>query len=163
MKKLLPILLCLAAIPALAYDLIGIRLGGKEVEVKKAMPSAHCKALEWKSDAADRRCDDAKLSLGGAEARITVFLKADSIQAFSLSFDVKELDRVKAHLRGQWGAPLAEVTETIARKDKPDRKVFRMRWEQGAEYAVIVGQLEKKRATLDIARGGFAEDIYRIR
>ena len=163
MRRLLFLLFFLSSIPALAYDIKGMRIGGKEIDVKKVMPSAHCKPLEWKSDAADRRCDDAKLSLGGAEARITVFLKADAIQAFSLSFDVKELDRVKAHLRGQWGAPLAEVTETIARKDKADRKVFRMRWEQGAEYAVIVGQLEKKRATLDIARGSFAEDIYRIR
>ena len=163
MRKLFFLLIFLPALPALAYDIKGMRIGGKEIDVKKVMPSAHCKPLEWKSEAADRRCDDAKLSLGGAEARITVFLKADSIQAFSLSFDVKELDRVKAYLRGQWGAPLAEVTETIARKDKPDRKVFRMRWEQDAEYAVIVGQLEKKRATLDISRGGFAEEIYRIR
>ena len=163
MKKILLWSLCLLAFPALAYDLNGISLGGREIDARKAMPSANCKALEWKSDAADRRCDDSKISLGGVEARITVFLKADAIQAMDLRFDTKDLDRVKEALRSRWGAPLAEATETISRKDKPDRKVFKMRWERGAERAVLSAQLEKKRATLEISRGTFPEEIYRVR
>ena len=155
--------LALLAPPSLAYDVNGVRLGGREIEVKKAFPSAHCKPLEWKSNAADRRCDDARISLGGVQARITVFLKADSIQAYDLRFDVKELERVKAHLKARWGAPLAEATEVIARRDKEDRKVFKMRWEKGADRALLVAQLEKKNATLEVSRGRFPEEIYRVR
>lgn len=150
-------------LPALAYEVNGVTLGGREIEVKKAFPSAHCKPLEWKSDAADRRCDDARISLGGVPARITVFLKTDAVQAMDLRFDTKELDRMKEALRSRWGAPLAEVTETIARKDKEDRKVFKMRWEKGADRAILSAQLEKKRATLEISRGSFPEEIYRVR
>lgn len=163
MKKLPFLLLWLLAAPALAYDVNGIRLGGREIDVRKAMPSANCKALEWKSDAADRRCDDAKVAVGGVETRIAVFLKAGVVQAYDIRFDVKNLDRVKAYLRGNWGEPLAEATDVIARQGKPDRKVFRMRWEKGAERAVLVAQLEKKRATLEVSRGNFPVEIYRIK
>ena len=163
MKNLLSMLLCLTALPALAYDLNGVALGGKEIDVKKAMPSARCKPLEWKSDAADRRCDDAMVSVGGVETRVTVFLKADAVQAFEMRFDMKELGRFRTHLAARWGAPLAEATDVIARRDKPDRKVFKMRWEKGADRALLVAQLEKKRASLEVSRGNFAAEIYRVK
>ena len=163
MRILLLMLLCLTALPALAYDLNGVALGGKEIDVKRAMPSALCKPLEWKSDAADRRCDDAKVPVGGVETRVTVFLKADAVQAFEVRFDMKELERMKVHLRKRWGEPLAEATEVIARRDKPDRKVFKMRWEKGAERALLVAQLEKKRASLEVSRGSFPVEIYRVK
>jgi hypothetical protein len=159
-------LLVFALLPAaaLAYEMNGVRLGGTELEVRKAFPSAHCKALEWKTDAADRRCDDAMVSLGGVVAKITVFLKTDVIRGYDLSFDIKELERVKTHLRSRWGAPLAEATEIIARGDKADRKVFKMRWEKGADRAILTAQLEKKkRATLEISRGTFPDEIYRVK
>ena len=158
-------LLVMAFLPlaAFAYDINGIKLGGREIDVKKAMPSALCKALEWKSDAADRRCDDAKVAVGGVETRIAVFLKAGAVQAYDLRFDVKNLDKMKAHLRGNWGEPLAEATEVIARQGKPDRKVFKMRWEKGADRAVLVAQLEKKRGSLEVSRGNFPTEIYQIR
>jgi len=162
-KRLLAMLLCLLAFPALAFELNGVALGGKEVDAKKAMPSALCKALEWKSDAANRRCDDSKVSVGGVETRITVFLKADAIQAYEVRFDIKELERMKSQLKKRWGEPLAEAIEVIARKDKPDRKVFKMRWEKGAERALLVAQLEKKRASLEVSRGNFPVEIYRVK
>ncbi len=151
------------ATSAAAYDVNGVKLGGRELDVKKAFPSAHCKPLEWKSDAADRRCDDARISLNGTEARVTVYLKVDVIQAFDLRFDVKELERVKETLRLRWGAPLAEATEAYARKDKEDRKVFKMRWERGADRAILTAQLEKKRATIEVSRGNFPDEIYRVK
>ena len=163
MKKVLLLALYLLALPALAYDLNGIAIGGKEIDAKKAMPSTNCKPLEWKSDAADRRCDDAKVPVGGIETRITVFLKAGVIQAYDARFDVNELERMKAHLKARWGAPLAEATEVIARKDKADRKVFKMRWEKGEERAILTAQLERKRATLEVSRGNFPVEIYRVK
>jgi hypothetical protein len=163
MKNSLLVLLGVLAFPALAYDLNGIGLGGREIEVKKAMPSALCKALEWTSDAADRRCDDAKVSVGGVETRVTVFLKADAIQAYELRFEIKELERMKAHLKLRWGVPLGEATEVISRRDKPERKILKMRWEKGADRALLVAQLERKRASLEVSRGNFPVEIYRVR
>lgn len=165
MKKFLFTVLLAVSLPALAYDVNGVKLGGREGDVKKAFPSVRCKALEWKSDAADRRCDDARIALNGVAARITVFLKADAIQELDLRFDVKDLERVKATLKARWGAPLAEATDTIAGrgKDDKDRQVYKMRWEKGADRAILTAQLEKKRATLEITRGRFAEEIYRVR
>lgn len=162
MRRLL-LLLALAAGPAFAYDVNGVALGGREADVKKAFPSAHCKALEWKSDAADRRCDDARISLAGTAARITVFLKAGAVQAMDLRFDTRDLEQVKSALRARWGAPLAEATEVIGRRNQDDRKVFKMRWEKGADRAILTAQLEKQRATLEVSRGTFPEEIYRVR
>ena len=163
MKRILLLSFCLLAWPAIAYELNGIALGGKEVDAKKAMPSTRCKALEWKSEAADRRCDDARVAVGGVETRITVFLKAGVIQAYDLRFDIKDLERLKAHLKGRWGEPLAEATEVIARRDAKDRQVFKMRWEKGAERALLTAQLQKKRASLEVSRGSFPEEVYRVR
>jgi hypothetical protein len=148
---------------ALAYDINGVALGGREAEVQKAFPSARCKPLEWKSDAADRRCDDARISLGGAVARITVFLKGGAIQAMDLRFNGKDLERVTETLRARWGAPQAEATETFAQRGNKDRQVLKMRWEKGADRAVLTAQLDKKRATLEISRGKFPDEIYRVR
>ena len=165
MKKTLLLLLtfCLPALPVLAYDFNGIRLGGSETEVKKAMPSVHCKALEWKTDAADRRCDDARVPVGRVETRITVFLRAGVIQAYDVRFDSKDLERVKAHLKSRWGEPLAEATEVVSRANQSERKVFKMRWEKGAERALLIAQLDKKRASLEVSRGNFPAEIYRVR
>jgi len=157
------LVLCLATTPVSAYDINGVALGGREAEVQKAFPSARCKPLEWKSDAADRRCDDARISLGGAEARITVFIKAGAIQAMDLRFNGKDLERVKDTLRTRWGAPQAEATEIFAAKDRKDRSVYKMRWEKGADRAILTAQLDKKRATLEISRGKFPDEIYRVR
>jgi hypothetical protein len=163
LKNVALLALCLATTPVLAYDINGVALGGKEAEVQKAFPSARCKPLEWKSDAADRRCDDARISLGGVEARITVFFKGGAIQAMDLRFNSKDLERVKDTLRARWGAPRAEATETFAAKDRKDRSVYKMRWEKGADRAVLSAQMDKKRATLEVSRGKFPDEIYRVR
>jgi hypothetical protein len=163
MKQVLLAFILALSLPAFGYDVNGVNLGGKELDVKKAFPSAHCKALEWKTDAADRRCDDAKISLGGVEAKITVFLKADVIQAYDLRFDMKDLERVTAYLKARWGAPLAEATDIIARKDKKDRKVYKARWEKGADRALLAAQLEQKRGAVEVSRGNFPEEVYRVK
>lgn len=163
MKKLLFAALLALPLAASAYEVNGVRLGGRELDLKKAFPAAHCKPLEWKSNAADRRCDDAQISLGGVQARFTAYLKDDAIQAYDLRFDQKDLERAKAALIGLWGAPLAETSESFAQKNKPDRKVLKMRWEKGADRAILSAQQDKKRVSVEVSHGSFPEEIYRIR
>lgn len=164
LRSLATILLCMAALPALAFDVNNLKLGGKEADVKRAHPSAHCRPLEWKSNAADRRCDDARVALGGVQVKLTAFLKADVIQAFDVRFDTRDLARVKEVLRARWGAPLAEVTETVSRGDKgKNRDVFKMRWEKGADRAILTSQVERRRSGVEISRGRFPDEIYRVK
>ena len=163
MKRLLLAMLLALPLAAGAYEVNGVKLGGREADVKKAFPTAHCKPLEWKSNAADRRCDDAQISLDGMEVRFTAYMKNDVIQAYDLRFDLKDLERGKQALKSRWGAPAAETTETFAQKNKPDRKVFKMRWEKGADRAILSAQEDKKRVTVEVSRGSFAEEIYRVR
>jgi hypothetical protein len=157
------IVLLLMPLAALAYDVNGVGLGSKEGDVKKAFPSALCKALEWKTNAADRRCDDGRIAMGGIEGKATFYLKADVIQGFGLRFDIKELERVKANLRQRWGAPLSEATDVIAQKDKPDRKIYKARWEKGADLVILTAQLDGKRVIVEISRGNFNTEIDKVR
>ena len=170
MRKLeLALLLLLACAPAFAYDANGVTLGGSEEDVKRKFPSVRCQPLEWKSKAADRRCDDAKIAFaGGVQARVTFYLSRNAIQAFDVRFDTREIDRVVGFLKKSYGAPLAETRDTIEGKDKNDkdkkpRVIYKVRWEAGKDRAVIVSELEKSRTSLLASRGDFEEEIYRVR
>jgi hypothetical protein len=157
----------LLALPAgAAYDVRGVALGAHENDVRKALPSAHCKALEWQSRAADRRCDDARVAFGGVEVQATFYLKKDAVEAFDLRFDTKDLDRFVAFLKTRYGAPQSEGKDELGPRDKGGkaaRQVYKARWEHGGERAVLVAQLEKARGSLLVSRGDFDEEIYRIR
>lgn len=163
MRSLVALAFVLAALPARAFEAGGVALGAGEEAIRKAFPSAHCKPLEWKADAADRRCDDARALLGGIPTRLTFYLKAGAVQAFDLRFEAKDLEALKAHLRKRWGEPKAELTETLARREGEDRKVFKMRWERGADSALLVSQQDKKRVNVEVARGAFFDEIYKVR
>jgi hypothetical protein len=152
------LILLLAALPAWGYDANGVALGAPEVEVRKAFPSANCRPLEWKSPAAERRCDDARIVFGGAQARITVYLLADRVQAFDIRFDARDLVRVTAYLKSRYGKPFAESKETIEQ-----RELYKVRWERGAERALLVSQTRRKRVDLNVWLGKFDEEIYRIK
>jgi hypothetical protein len=168
MRAVAILALALAAPASFAYELNGVAIGGDEAAVKKAFPSAYCKPLEWVSTASDRRCDDAKISVAGVPARVTVYLKAGAIEALSVRFDTRDRERVVAHLKARWGAPSGEKNETVARKgkdgkDKEDRKVYKLNWEKGAERALLTAQSDRKRMALDIWRGNFIDEIYKVR
>ena len=153
-----------SATPVLAaYDANGVALGASENDIKKRFPSAYCKALEWQSKAADRRCDDAKISFFGAEGRITFYLRRDTVRAFDVRFQTKDLERVMSQLRQRYGAPASEVKDPIGAKDKPVRDLYKVLWESGGDHAVLTAQLDKRIASLVVSRGNFDDEIYRVR
>jgi hypothetical protein len=163
MKKLALTLFLLWTLPAgAAYDVKEITLGAKERDVRRILPSAHCKALEWQSRAADRRCDDSRIALGGVEVKATFYLKKDSVEAFDLRFDTKDLERLMAFLRTRYGAPQSESKDNFGKGDKL-REVYKALWERNGERAVLSAQLEKRRGSLLVYRGDFEEEIYRVR
>ena len=162
--KILFLLFFAASLPAhAAYDMNGVALGASEKEVKKGFPSAYCKALEWASGATDRRCDDAKFSVAGIEARITFYLKKNVVQAFDVRFDTKDLDKVMAHFKSRYGKPASEVKDEIERKGKETRVIYKVLWEEGKDRAALVAQMEKKRSALTVSRGNWEEEIYKVR
>ncbi len=166
MRKIeLALLLLLACAPAFAYDANGVALGGTEEDVKRKFPSARCQALEWKSKAADRRCDDAKIAFaGGVQARVTFYLSRNAIQAFDVRFDTREVERVAGFLKKSYGAPMAETRDTLESKDKKSTRVlYKVRWEKGKDYAVLFSEKDKGRSSLLASRGDFEEEIYRVR
>lgn len=161
MEKLALILL-LAAGPAGAFDANGVALGASEAQVKKAFPEARCKAMEWKTDAADRRCDGAPVLFGGADARISFFLNKDAVQAFDVRFDARDLERVAGYLRSHYGAPGAERREVIERGDRR-RELYKMHWKKGADRAVLTSQIGRRRVDLNVWRGDFDTEVYVIK
>jgi hypothetical protein len=156
------LILLLAASPAWGFDANGVALGAREAEVLKAFPAARCQAMDWKTDAADRRCDDAPVRFGGAEARISFYLKKDAVQAFDLRFEARDFDRVASHLKSRYGQPDAERVETFQRGSE-ERQVRKVRWKQGGDQAVLSAQVGRRRAELSVWRGKFDSEVYRIR
>jgi hypothetical protein len=159
---LTPILFWIAT-AAVAYDVKNVKLGAKETELQRALPSAHCKPLEWKSKAADRRCDDSRVALGGVETKVTFYLKKDVVEAFDVRFDSRDLDRLLKFLKSRYGAPQSESKDTIEPKGQKPREVYKALWESGGERAVLTAQIAKRRGSLLVYRGDFEEEIYRVR
>ena len=130
--------------------------------MRKAFPAAQCKAMDWKTDAADRRCDTAQARFAGADARITFFLKQDAVQAFDARFQEKDLLAVVEHLRQHYGRPDAEGRETFPRRGDA-RSVYKVRWEKGRDRAVLSSMAGRRRVDLNVWRGDFDTEVYRIR
>jgi hypothetical protein len=156
------LILALAAGPAWGFDANGVALGASEAEVLKRFPAAHCKAMEWRTAAADRRCDDAPVRLGEVEVRISFFLKADAVQAFDVRFEASQLERMARFLKEHYGPPEAEAREKVKRRGTA-REIYKLRWEQGADRAVLTSQRGHRRVDLNVWRGNFDTEVYRFR
>ena len=141
------------------YDANEIALGASEKAVLKQFPTAHCAALQWKSRAAERRCDDSKIVFGGVPGRITFYLKGDRVEAFDMRFDTKDADRMAAFLKKRYGAP-AEETRANPEARGP---IYKVEWKKGQERALLTAQTQKSRASLTVWRGDFEDEIYRVR
>ena len=164
MKSIVLVLLSLLAPQAAAaYDVRQISLGASEQDIRRALPSAHCKALEWTSKAADRRCDDSRVAFGGIEVRVTFYLRKDTLEAFDVRFDTRELERFVAFLKGRYGPPQSESRDAVSRDRGKAREVYRALWENPKERAVLTAQLEKRVGSMLVSRGNFDEEIYKVR
>lgn len=152
----------LAARAAWGFDANGVALGASEAEVRKAFPEANCKAMDWKTDAADRRCDKAPVQFGGAEARISFYLRKDAVQAFDVRFEEKDLRGVVDYLRKRYGKPQAEGRETFQRRGDA-REIYRVRWQEGEDRAVLSAMAGRRRVDLNVWRGKFDTEVYRVR
>ena len=162
MRRLLPAILLLVSAAAHAvFDANGVTLGANEAEVKRKFPSANCKKLEWESRAADRRCDDSRVSFGGVEARVTFYLRRDKVEAFDVRFDSRDLERFVKFAKERYGAPANEQRDTLG--DKKPRQVYKALWEGKNERAALVAQLDTRRGSLLVSRGNFEEEIYKVR
>jgi hypothetical protein len=159
--KALPAL-ALAAGPAwAAYDANEVPLGASEKAVLQRFPAAHCRPLEWKSRAAERRCDDSKAMIGGVPGRITFYLKRDRVEAFDMRFENKDAERLATFLKTRYGAPAEERRAKL--EDQRRGELYKVEWKKGQEHAVLTSLSEKRRATLTVWRGDFEEEIYRVR
>ena len=146
-----------------AFEANGVELGARESDVQARFPSAHCKALEWSSLAADRRCDESRASIGGVKARITFYLRKDAVEAFDVRFDTGDLERFVEALKKSFGKPQSEGRQKVERDGKPAREFYRAQWKQGNAQAMLRAETGKRRGTLLVYRGNFEEEIYRVR
>ena len=157
MRKLETMILVIALAPPLvasaAFDANEVRLGSPEKLVKQRFPNAHCQPLQWQSRAADRRCDDSRITIGGIEARVTFYLKKDAVEAFDIRFDSNDLERFIDLLQKRFGKPLSDAQE----------KIRKLEWQDKGERALLTTEEGKRRASLLVWRGDFEEEIYRVR
>ena len=136
-----------------AFDVNGVPLGASEAQVKEHFPQARCRPLEWPTRAADRRCDDSRITLNGIDGSVTFYLRRDAVEGYDVRFDKSSLEAVKKLIADRLGPPLERKTEkasTLVWRDKDQR----------AEISVEQG---RRRASLLVWRGDFAEEIYKVR
>jgi len=159
MRALFGLILLHVCAAQAAYDANDVALGASEKAVLKQFPAAHCAPLQWKSKAADRRCDDSKIMLGGVPGRITFYLRRDRVEAFDVRVDTKDAERLAAFLKKRYGAPAEETRANLEARGP----LYKVEWKKGEERAVFTSQGEKRRTSLTVWRGEFEEEIYRVR
>ena len=166
---LTPFVLALVAGAAgAAYDVNDVKLGASEHEIKRRFPNAHCRALEWPSRAADRRCDDSRMTFGGVDASVSFYLKRDSMEGFDVRFEHRDLPTVLKYLQSRYGKPLdAEAplnpkppAKAASAKGEAPTKV---EWKRNDERARLTSEPGRRRASLLVWRGAFEEEIYKVR
>ena len=160
MRALIGLVLLHAGGAHAAYDANEVALGASEKAVLKQFPAAHCAPLQWKSKAAERRCDDSKIVFGGVPGRITFYLKRDRVEAFDVRVDTKDVERLASFLKKRYGAP---ADETRANLEARGGALYKVEWKKGEERALLTSQSQKNRASLTVWRGDFEEEIYRVR
>ena len=146
-------LLLIVALPAwAAYDVNDLKLGASEKEVLKHFPGAHCRPLEWPTNAADRRCDNSRIKVANLEGSITFYLRQDSVEGFDLRFEKDVLPAMSKHLLDRYGKPVIAGKEDIVYE-----------WKAGDEHARLTSEKSRRRASLLVWRGTFEDEIYKVK
>lgn len=152
------ILALVAGAASAAYDANDVKLGATERDIKQHFPNAHCRALEWPSRAAERRCDDSRIIFGGADASVTFYLKRDAVEGFDVRFDHRDLAAVLKYLQSRYGKPLAAPAAPAT----PPAAVT-VEWKGTGGQARLTSEPGRRRASLFVWRGAFEEEIYKVR
>ncbi len=79
-----------------------------------------------------------------------------------MRFDAQHLERVAAFLKERFGKPVSEAREKIESRREP-RELYKLRWQQGGDRAVLTSQSKRRRVDLNVWRGDFDTEIYRIK
>jgi|SRR5689334_1915443 hypothetical protein len=135
-----------------AYDVNGVSLGASEKEIRQKFPYANCRALEWPSRAADRRCDDSRIIFAGVDASVTFYLRKGTVEGFDVRFDHRDIAGIVKFLTPHYGAPSLEGPGPV-----------RAQWKNKTERATITSEQGRRRASLLVSRGTFEDEIYKVR
>jgi hypothetical protein len=144
------LLLALQAVAA--YDANEVTLGASEKQIKQHFPYVNCRALEWPSRAAQRRCDDSRVAFGGIDASITFYLKRDAVEGFDVRVDRREFQRMTQYLSKRYGKPVEASADPA-----------RVEWKNRGERALLSAEQGRPRASLLVWRGAFLDEIYKVR
>lgn len=135
-----------------------MKLGANERDIRQRFPNAHCRALEWPSRAAERRCDDSRIMFGGVDASVTFYLKRELIEGFDVRFEHRDIATVLRFLEDRYGKPLAEPPAPVT----PSAPVA-IEWKAGDQHARLTSEPGRRRASVFVWRGAFEEEIYKVR
>lgn len=149
------LLLVLASGPAAAaFDVNDVTLGASENDVRFKFKEANCRELEWPSRAADRRCDDSRVRLGGIDASVTFYLKQGAVEGFDVRFEKGQFERMSKFLVERYGKPAI---------DKKSALGSTLEWKANGERARLTAEQGRRRASLLVWRGAFEDEIYKVR
>ena len=147
-------LLLSSAAAAAAFDVNEVTLGASESDIKAKFKEANCRELEWPSRAADRRCDDSRVKVGGIDVSLTFYLKKDAVEGFDVRFDRGHLERMSKFLVERYGKPAVEKSGALGST---------LEWKAKGEHARLSAEQGRRRASLLVWRGAFEDEIYKVR
>ena len=147
-------LLLHAVAAAAEFDVNEISLGATERDIKAKFKEANCRELEWPSRAADRRCDESRIKVGGIDASVTFYLKQGALEGFDVRFEKGQFERMSKFLIGRYGKPATEKTGGLGST---------LEWKNGGERARLSAEQGRRRASLLVWRGAFEDEIYKVR
>lgn len=147
-------LLLFSTAAAPAFDVNEVALGASESDIKAKFKEANCRELEWPSRAADRRCDDSRIKVGGIDASVTFYLRQGAVEGFDVRFEKGQLERMSKFLSQRYGKPAAEKSSALGTT---------VEWKARGERARLAAEQGRRRASLLVWRGAFENEIYKVR
>jgi len=148
------LLLACSLTAAAAFDVNEVALGMSETDIRAKFKEANCRELEWPSRAADRRCDDSRVKVGGIDASVTFYLKQGAVEGVDVRFEKGQFERMSKFLGARYGKPAAEKSNALGTT---------VEWKAKGERARLSAEQGRRRASLLVWRGVFEDEIYKVR